>query len=112
MMKMILVAAMCAALAGCGGWHKPGASEADFYGDKVHCQAVAQSAFPVNMVANGMTMQTPARTSCQSYYGGQVQCTTIPGMTVPAQQTDVNAAARVGAMNDCLRSRGWSWVSQ
>jgi hypothetical protein len=111
-MKWVAMAAACAALSGCGSWHKPGASDADFYNDKVQCQTMAQSAFPVNMVTNGVVTRTPTRTNCQQLYGGQVQCTTIPGTVIPAQQTDSNAIGRAGAMNDCLRGKGWSWKSQ
>jgi hypothetical protein len=110
-MKLVAMVAACAVLTGCGSWHKPGASDAEFYTDKVQCQATAQSAFPVNMVTNGGATQMPSQTNCRQY-GGQMQCTTTPGMVIPAPQADMNAMSRSGAFKDCMRGRGWTWQSQ
>jgi hypothetical protein len=111
---MFALSACAAALVGCGGWYKPGASEMEFYQARSQCNMQAAAAYPVAMTNQG-GYQAPARTNCTSTGGyGTVQtnCTTTPGAYTPGVQTDQNAIARVVAFQDCMRGSGWAWRTQ
>ena len=114
MMKYLpIVAAL--ALAGCGGWDKPGASLAEFDQDSHQCNVTSYQAAPVNMQTKAYSQgyRAPAQTNCTTW-GNQTNCSTQPGTyTPPVQSTvDANAAAREGIFDSCMQSKGWRFRYQ
>lgn len=109
----LAVLAIALLLSGCAsGWSKVGATENEFAQDRYQCQMEVAAAYPVVMTQTsyGGGNQTPSRTNCQTY-GTTTNCTTTPGVyTPPVQQTsDANVYARIGGMNSCLQSRGYTF---
>jgi len=87
------------------------ARDAEMNSDKMQCQSMAYGAYPPVMMASGRAVQSPSQTTC-SQFGGQLHCTTTPGVSTPAPQIDINSIDRGNAINSCMRGKGWSWKSQ
>lgn len=108
-MRLLLLGAALA-LAGCGGWYKPGAGEPEFYQARYQCNAQAMQMYPIAMTSSG-GYQTPATTNCTTF-GATTNCTTTPGVAMPGVQSDQNQLPRNLAFQDCMRAAGWSWRTQ
>lgn len=106
-MRWFVLGAMVS-LAGCGSWHKPGASEAQFHQDKFACESRAMQAYPQNMQPMGQGYQGPSQTNCTGY-GNNLNCTTTPGRYVAPAVQDTNSIGRAGAFNSCMRGQGWTF---
>ncbi len=96
------------ALCGCATkWYKPGATEADFYNDKISCINIANNMWPVNMMPMSAGYTTPVRTNCYRT-GNYVNCQQSGGQYVAPAVIDTNIVARDVEVRQCLRARGYT----
>lgn len=104
-----LVVVTATLLGGCAmGWTRANTTAAQFYQDRFQCEQQAASLYPVVMAPAGGGYQAPAQTNCTTY-GNQTNCTTTPGVYVPAPSSDANSIARSSAISSCLRARGYTY---
>lgn len=108
----ITAAVAAVALGGCGSWHHPTKSGAQFDADRMGCEQWAVGLYPVVLVREQTrpARQEPPKTTCATR-DGNTTCTTTPGAWVGATYatTDANASRRSDAISQCLRSAGWVW---
>ena len=98
---------LLACLTGCAtGWARPDTSKAEFDQDLLQCEQLATSRHPVRIEAFGSGHAAPSRSNCSSF-GLHLNCSAIPGTSVPAGQHDANASARANDIRSCLQSRGY-----
>lgn len=102
------VSLIAVALTGCGGWHRPNTSEAEFYRDRHECTVEARTAYPPQIVTQG-GYTSPSQTRCTTGPFGSMNCSTTPGVTTGQVTTDQNAIAREMAFNSCMRARGYTF---
>jgi hypothetical protein len=108
-MKSVHALAALVALGGCamvGQWTRPNTTEPEFYQDRFQCEQQAASMYPTVIASSGGSGIGTVQTNCTTY-GSQTNCTTSPGITPRPIQYDANAGARTGAINTCLRSKGY-----
>lgn len=106
--RAVLSTLALASLAGCGTWHRPGSTEAEFNQERYACQQEAASTYPIVMASSGGGYQGASQTSCTGY-GNMVNCTTTPGAYVPPPQSDQNAIPRAMAFDSCMKAKGWTF---
>ena len=107
-MKTLLAPCIIAiALSGCTTtWHKPGATEAEFYNDRTECINIANNMWPVNITPMGAGYTTPVRTNCYRT-GNYVNCQQTGGQYVAPAVIDTNIVARDVEVKQCLRAKGY-----
>jgi hypothetical protein len=102
-------------LGGCAAptWHHLSKGQADFNQDRYACIQQSAQAYPavLQQQAIGVGSAAPSQTNCTSYFYGQVNCTTTPGIyrPPPTYTMDQNAGSRGAAFNACMASAGW-WL--
>ena len=104
--------ALLAALGGCGSWSHPTKPASALDADRMGCEQWAVGLYPVALVQRQVrpARQEPPKTVCTTR-DAHTTCTTTPGAWVgPSFATeDANASRRESAIQQCLRSAGWSW---
>lgn len=95
-------------ITGCAAkWHKPGATDADFYNDRAMCINMANNMWPANQSPIGTGYTTPISTSCNRI-GNYVNCQQTGGQYTPPATMDTNAIARAVEVRQCLQAKGYT----
>lgn len=97
-------------------WYHPSKGQDGFNQDSYNCTRESARDFPVAIQREtyGVGSQTPTQTTCTPLYGGQVNCTTTPGVYTPPPTIDMDAnqGNRARAYNLCMNAQGWSLMKQ
>lgn len=98
--------ALLLALAGCGSWTKPGATQAQVDTDANACAVQAAEANPPQIVS-APVIPVADNPECARTYG-QAQCS--PWAAGPrGSQTDMNDGARHVAYQQCMTAKGYRY---
>jgi hypothetical protein len=106
-MRALLTLGHVMLLAGCAtGWSRPNTSEAEFNRDRLQCEQLGTSRYPVRIESFGTGRQGPLQSDCRSF-GLHLSCSAAPAAVAPPTQHDVNESARANEISSCLRSKGY-----
>lgn len=101
--------ALLLALAGCGSWSKPGASQAQIDADEQGCAVQAAEANPPRVVS-APVVPAVDNLECARIYGS-AQCSPL-GSGPWGSQTDMNNGARHVAFQQCMTGKGYRYSSK
>lgn len=98
--------ALLLALAGCGSWIRPGASQAQADDDQKACAVQAAHAHPPQIL-RAPVIPTADNLECSRIYG-QAQCSPLAAGPL-GSQTDMNDGARHVAFENCMTAKGYRY---
>lgn len=101
--------ALLLALAGCGSWTKPGASQAQANEDQKTCATQAADAHPPQIL-RAPVIPAADNLDCLRIYG-QAQCSPLAAGPL-GSQTDMNDGARHVAFEKCMTVKGYRYSSK
>lgn len=105
---LFLATPLLLVVSGCAQkWHKAGATEADFYNDRIECISIANSLWPANRATIGTGYTTPINTNCNRL-GNSINCQQTGGQYVPPTNIDTSPIARSVEVRRCLQARGYT----
>lgn len=106
--RRLAALALVPLLAACATqWSRPGAGPEQVATDLEACEAQALEAFPVLMTANAPDYRAQTSVSCSGTPGTE-NCRAKPGAYTQEAPKDVNRAARLRAVSDCMEAAGYT----
>ena len=111
-LRLILIGSITLLVSSCGGTYQHSyKGDSDFYADINSCQAEANKVFPPLMSVPSSYGNNTTQTTC-SPSGNDYVCTTSDTPSyVLANSYDTNKRNRQNYGGNCLKAKGWNYVS-